>query len=170
MFRNNSERRAVRFDDEVDVVGPFELRREGCKLRIGIMGIGGEGRSFECRWRAAISSSSNTVFSVRVLTGRKCSAVIFCLGWLDSFAGAGHPSNSALIARPICDMGIDAALADVPTPGLTIVRPEPALEAPKVLNGDGVTSRGYLGSARETAGGGTAGKRAELCRTSSTGT
>lgn len=75
-------------------------------------------------------------------------------------AGAGHPSNSALMARPICDIGTDAAPAEVPTPGLTTVRAEPTLEIPKVLKGDGVTRRGYLGPSRATVGGGAIRKRA----------
>ena len=67
--------RTVRFDDVVEVVGAFEGafegRREGCRLRIGIMGTGGGGSNLEDRRRAAISSSSKTVASVRVLTGLK---------------------------------------------------------------------------------------------------
>lgn len=171
MSRNNSERRTVRLEDAVDVVGVFEGRREGCKLRIGMIGTGGEGRSFDDRRRAVTSSSSKTVFSVRVLTGRKCSAVTFCRGWLDDLGGAGHPSSSALMARPICEVGIEAALVDVPTPGLTTVRPDPRLETPKVLKGDGVTKRGYLGPSREAAGGGGAiGRRAGGAGASSTET
>ena len=140
---------------------------------MGIIGTGGVGRSLEDLLRAAVSSSSsNTVASVRVLMGRKCSAVTFCLGWLDGLAGAGQPSSSALIARPICDIGTEATLADVPTPGLITVRPEPEpkLEAPSVLYGDGVTKRGYLGPSREAAGSGGGRERLRGSGVSSTGT
>lgn len=136
-----------------------------------MIGTGGVGRSLDDRRRAAISSSSNTVASVRVLKGRKCSSVTFCLGWLDDLGGAGQPSSSALIASPICDMGIEFALADVPTPGRTIVRPDPELDIPRVLKGDGVTKRGYLGPSRGTVGGGgPMGKLVEEAAISSTGT
>lgn len=170
MSMNNSERRTVRFEDVVDVVGAFEGRREGWRLRIGTIGTGGVGRSLEDRRRVAISSSSKTVASVRVLTGRKCSSVTFCLGWLVDLAGAGQPSSSALMATPICDRGTEAALAEVPTPGRTTVRPDPELDIPRVLKGDGVTRRGYLGPSRRTAGGGgPIEKRVEEAGMSSTG-
>lgn len=168
---NSSEPRPVRLEDMVEVVPAFEGRREGCKLRIGMTGTGGVGRSFEDRRRAAISSSSNTVASVRVLRGLKCSSVTFCRGCFADLAGAGHPSSSALMARPICDMGTEAALFEVPAPGLTTVRPAPALDICSVLKGDGVTRRGYLGALREaTGGGGPIEKRAGGADTSSIGT
>lgn len=168
---NSSERRPVRLDDVVEVVGAFDGRREGWRLRIGMTGTGGVGRSFEDRRRAAISSSSNTVASVRVLTGLKCSSVTFRLGCLADLAGAGQPSSSALMARPICDIGTEATLFQVPTPGLTIVRPVPEFDMCKVLKGDGVTRRGYLGALREpTRGDGPTEKRAGGADVSSMGT
>lgn len=154
MFTNSSEPLPVRLEDMVEVVVAFEGRREGWRLRIGMTGTGGVGRSFEDRLRAAISSSSNTVASVRVLTGLKCSSVTFCRGCFANLAGAGQPSSSALMARPICDIGTEAVLFEVPTPGLTTVRPVPALDICSVLKGDGVTRRGYLGALREATGGG----------------
>lgn len=161
----------MRLEDVVEVVGAFEGRREGWRLRIGMTGTGGVGRSFEDRRRAATSSSSNTVASVRVLTGRKCSSVTFCLGCLADLAGAGQPSSSALMARPICDIGTEAALFEVPTPGLTTVRPVPELDICRVLKGDGVTRRGYLGALREATGGvGPIEKRAGSAGASSMGT
>lgn len=71
MSRNNSERRDPRLDDVFEGLVSFKGNRAGCKLRIGIIGTGGVGRSFEDRRRATISSSSKTVFSVRALIGRK---------------------------------------------------------------------------------------------------
>jgi hypothetical protein len=51
--RNSSERHTVRLDDVVEVDGAFEGafkgRREGWRLRIGMMGTGGVGRSFDDR-------------------------------------------------------------------------------------------------------------------------
>ena len=62
-------------------------------------------------------------------------------------------------------MGTEAALTDVPTPGLTVVRPDPdaTVEIPSVLKGDGVTRRGNLGAGppRGAAGGGAIGRRDE---------
>lgn len=130
---NSSEPRPVRLEDVAELVGAFEGSREGWRLRIGMTGTGGVGRSLDDRRRAAISSSSNIVASVRVLNGLKCSSVIFCLGCLVGLAGAGQPSSSALIARPICDIGMEAALVEVPTPGRTTVRPVPAFDICKVL-------------------------------------
>lgn len=178
MSRNSSERRTVRLDDVAEVVGAFdgafEGMREGCRLRIGMMGTGGVGSNLDDRRRAAISSSSKTVASVRVLIGLKWSSVTFCLGWSDFFGGAGQPSSSALIARPICDIGTEAALTEVPTPGRTTVRPDPdaRVETPSVLNGDGVTRRGNRGAgpSREAAGGGAIGSRVEDTGVSSIGT
>jgi hypothetical protein len=68
-------------------------------------------------------------------------------------------------------MGTEVALFEVPTPGLTTVRPVPALDICKVLKGDGVTRRGYLGALREaTGGGGPIEKRAGDADASSMGT
>ena len=71
-------------------------------------------------------------------------------------------------------MGTEAALTDVPTPGRTTVRPDPdtRVEIPTVLNGDGVTRRGYLGAGPscEAAGGGAMGNRVEDAGVSSIGT
>lgn len=158
----------MQLEDVVEVVGAFEGTRDGWRLRIGMTGTGGVGRSFEDRRRAAISSSSNTV---RVLTGLKCSSVTFCLGCLADLAGAGQPSSSALMATPICDIGTEAALFHVPTPGRTTVRAVPAFDICRVLKGDGVTRRGYLGALREaTGGGGPTEKRAGGADVSSMGT
>ncbi len=154
MSMNNPECRVVWLEEAGDTVGALYGNREGWRLRTGMIGTGGVGRSLEDRRRAAISSSSKTVASVRVLIGRKCSSVTFCLGWFDDLAGAGQPSSSALIARPICDIGTEVVLFEVPTPGRTIVRFEPEVEIPRVLKGDGVTRRGYLGASRGTVGGG----------------
>lgn len=168
---NSSDPLPVRVKDIDEALGAFEVGRDGWRLRIGTTGIGGAGRSFEDRRRAAISSSSNTVASVRVLTGLKCSSVTFCRGCLADLAGAGQPSSSALMARPICDIGTEAALLEVPTPGLTIVRPVPAFGICTVLYGDGVTRRGNLGALREaTGGGGPIEKRAGGAEVSSMGT
>jgi hypothetical protein len=134
MSRKSSERRTtVRVEELVDVEGAAEGRREGCRLRIGFTGIGGVGRSLDDLRRAASSSSSNTVASVRVLTGRKWSSVTLGLGWLADLAGAGHPSSSTLMARPICDIGTEAAVFDVPTPGRTMGRPDAEVDIANVL-------------------------------------
>lgn len=55
------------------------------------------------------------------------------LGWLADLAGAGDPSSSALIARPICDIGREAAVFDVPTPGRTMGRPDAEVDIANVL-------------------------------------